>query len=85
MAVYHLKVSVGSRAGGQSARAKSEYIEREGRYAKDADELEHRESENMPEWAEEDPRSYWEAADEYERANGAALPGSPVRTSQGTE
>ena len=70
MAVYHLKVSVGSRSGGQSALAKSDYIEREGRYAKDADELEHRESENMPEWAGEDPRSYWEAADEYERANG---------------
>ena len=25
----------------------------------------------MPEWAEEDPRSYWEAADEHERANGS--------------
>jgi hypothetical protein len=24
----------------------------------------------MPEWAEEDPREYWEAADSYERANG---------------
>ena len=70
MAVYHLKVSVGSRSGGQSALAKSDYIEREGRYAKDADELEHRESEHMPEWAKDDPRSYWEAADEYERANG---------------
>ena len=70
MAVYHLKVSVGSRSGGQSARAKSDYIEREGRYEKDREELEHRESENMPEWAKDDPRSYWEAADEYERANG---------------
>ena len=69
-AVFHLKVSVGSRAGGQSALAKSEYIEREGRYAPDREELEHRESENMPEWAKDDPRSYWEAADEYERANG---------------
>ena len=70
MAVFHLKMSVGSRAGGQSARAKADYIEREGRYAQDREELEHRESGNMPEWAEEDPRSYWEAADEYERANG---------------
>ena len=24
----------------------------------------------MPEWAEENPRSYWEAADAHERANG---------------
>ena len=70
MAVYHLKVSVGSRSGGQSALAKSEYIEREGRYAPDREELEHRESEHIPEWAKDDPRSYWEAADEYERANG---------------
>ena len=70
MAVYHLKVSVGSRSGGQSALAKSEYIEREGRYAPDREEREHRESEHMPEWAKDDPRSYWAAGDEYERANG---------------
>ena len=71
MAVFHLKVSVGSRAGGQLASAKSDYIEREGRYEPDREELEHRESENMPEWAKDDPRSYWEAADEHERANGS--------------
>ena len=70
VAVFHLKMSVGSRAGGQSAVAKADYIEREGRYEQDREELEHRESGNMPEWAEKDPRSYWEAADEYERANG---------------
>ena len=34
MAVFHLKAGFGSRAGGQSARAKSDYIEREGRYEK---------------------------------------------------
>ena len=71
MAVFHLKVSVGSRAGGQLACAKADYIEREGRYELDREELEHRESENMPEWAKDDPRSYWEAADEHERANGS--------------
>ena len=70
MAVYHLKMSVGSRAGGQSARAKSDYIEREGRYEKDGEELEHKEHGNMPEWAQDDPGKYWEAADENERANG---------------
>ena len=32
MAVFHLKASFGSRSGGQSALAKSDYIEREGRY-----------------------------------------------------
>ena len=70
MAVFHLKVSVGSRADGRSAAAKADYIEREGRYEQDREELEHRESDHMPEWAESDPHSYWEAADEYERANG---------------
>ena len=43
MAVYHLKVSMGSRSGGQSARAKADYIERAGRYEQDREELEHRE------------------------------------------
>ena len=45
MAVYHLKVGFGSRAGGQSARAKNEYIERDGRYAADGEEREHVEHE----------------------------------------
>ena len=70
MAIYHLNLNVGSRSGGQSARAKSEYIEREGKYEKDSEELEYRESGNMPGWAADDPRAYWSAADEHERANG---------------
>ena len=70
MAIFHLTVKTGSRLGGQSARAKADYIEREGKYERQDDELAHRESENMPEWAEDDPRSYWEAADEHERVNG---------------
>ena len=70
MAIYHLTVKTGSRLGGQSACAKADYIEREGKYERQDDELAHRESENMPEWAEEDPRSYWEAADLHERVNG---------------
>ena len=70
MAIFHLTVKTGSRLGGQSARAKADYIEREGKYERQDDELAHRESENIPEWAEDDPRSYWEAADEHERVNG---------------
>ena len=70
MAIYHLNVKTGSRIGGQSALAKADYIEREGKYAKDAEDLAYRESGNMPEWAEADPRQYWAAADEHERANG---------------
>ena len=70
LAVYHLKASFGSRAGGQSARAKSDYIEREGRYEKDQEELEYKEHGNMPKWAEDDPGEYWAAADQHERSNG---------------
>ncbi len=70
MAVFHLKVSYGSCAGGQSAAAKEEYIEREGRYDGDRAELEHSESGHMPAWASDDAHAYWEAADLHERANG---------------
>ena len=70
MSLYHLSTSVGSRAGGQSASAKDDYIEREGRYEGDASELEHSESGHMPAWAADDPHAYWEAADAHERANG---------------
>ena len=70
MAIYNLTVSVGSRAGGHSAGAKDEYIEREGRYDEDRLELEHSESGHMPAWAEDDAHAYWEAADAHERANG---------------
>ena len=39
----------------------------------------------MPEWVEEDPRSYWEAADEHERANGSLFREIPVRLAPGVE
>ena len=70
MAMYHLKVNIGSRGGGQSASAKRDYIEREGRYAQDGEEREHVEHGNMPAWAQDDTSTYWAAADEHERANG---------------
>ena len=70
MAIFHLSASTGSRLGGQSAAAKSDYLEREGRYGTDPEEVEHIEHGNMPAWAEDDPHSYWAAADEHERANG---------------
>ena len=70
MAIYHLNVKTGSRDGGQSARARAQYIVREGKDEKDRDELAHSESGNMPEWAQDDPRGYWAAADAHERVNG---------------
>ena len=70
MAVYNLTASAGSRASGASAAAKCDYLEREGRYRRDAADLRDSEHGNMPEWAEDDPHSYWQAADQFERANG---------------
>ena len=70
MAIFHLDVKTGTRGGGQSASAKFDYLEREGRYSKEAEELEYKESGNMPAWAEDDPGKYWQAADEHERTNG---------------
>lgn len=69
MAIYHLTVSYGSRAGGQSAGAKARYIQREGQY-RGRDDLLYRESKNLPAWAEQNPTRYWDAADTFERANG---------------
>ena len=70
VAIYHLRVSTGSRGGGQSAAAKWDYIHREGRYRRDPGEVVHAEQGNLPVWARGDPRAYWAAADAHERANG---------------
>ena len=69
MAIDHLSVKTGSRDGGQSARARAQYIVREGKDETGRDELAHSESGNMPEWARDDPRKYWAAADAHERVN----------------
>lgn len=68
MAIYHLTAKTVSR-GSASAKARHDYIEREGRYQADRDEVTHSNSGNMPEWAE-DAKKYWDAADVYERGNG---------------
>ena len=70
MAIFHLDVKTGTRGGGQSASAKFDYLGREGRYSKEDEELEYKESGNMPAWAEDDAGKYWAAADEHERVNG---------------
>lgn len=68
MAIYHLTAKTVSR-GTSSAKARSEYIDREGKYKKDHEEVLYKASGNMPSWASES-RKYWEAADTYERGNG---------------
>lgn len=73
-ALCHFRVTSGSRAKGQSAKAKVEYIARAGKYGRQEDEALHVESKNMPDWVdtEKDPtgKALWSAADELERANG---------------
>jgi hypothetical protein len=68
---YHLSFRSGSRAGGSCATSAHDYITRSEEYDDpDRDAAIYVESEHMPEWAEEDAREYWDAADLYERANG---------------
>ena len=70
MAIYHLTAKTVSRGSSVSAAVRSDYIERCGRYAGDQAELLHLGHGNMPAWASDAPRNYWEAADVHERANG---------------
>ena len=70
MATYHCTVKVGAKGTGG---AHSDYIAREGKYAKlrTDEKLEYKEAGNMPAWAEHAAAIFWIAADEHERANGA--------------
>ena len=68
MASFHCSVKVGKSGSGA---AHADYIEREGKFAsKSKDDLEHKESGNMPEFAETSGE-FWSAADQHERANGS--------------
>lgn len=70
IAIYHLTVRTGTRAKGTVAAKKSDYIQRENQYEQQPDLCIYKESDHMPSWAQEEPRDYWQAADQYERANG---------------
>jgi hypothetical protein len=68
MASYHCSVKAGASS---SAGAHDDYIEREGKYkTKDRADLEHKESGNLPIWAESSS-AFWKASDEHERVNAA--------------
>ena len=43
----------------------------EGRYTKKADEIEYKESGNLPRWARDNPAELWQCADLFERKNGS--------------
>lgn len=69
MAIYHLNLSHGSRGGGQSAKAKLDYISRSEKYSYHSDRCLGLSSMNLPAWAKS-AEHFWKAADENERANG---------------
>ncbi len=67
MATYHLSVKFGGK--GQAANH-ADYIERKEKY-RDRQDLEYSAHGNMPEWARDNPSHFWQAADQFERANGS--------------
>lgn len=69
MSTYHCSIKHGSKGNGACAVAKHDYVSRVGKYADKQDHV-YNESGNMPEWAQDNPRAFWEATDEHERANG---------------
>lgn len=71
MASYHLTAKIGQKG---KAAPHASYISREGKYQgrERYEDLEATGHGNMPKWAEHSPVNFWEAADEYERANGSA-------------
>jgi hypothetical protein len=83
-AFYHVSFRSGSRAGGACAASSYEYITREGEYAADdRDPATFVESGHMPEWAQDEPREYWDAADLHERANGRLFVSGDVALPRG--
>lgn len=68
MASFHCAVKAG---GGGRGSSHSDYIEREGKYKTgDKDDLEHAETLNLPEWAE-NSAEFWKQSDLLEKANAA--------------
>jgi hypothetical protein len=81
---YHVSFRSGSRAGGACASAAHDYITRSGEYDDpDRDPAIYVESDHIPEWAEDDPREYWDAADLYERDNGRLYVSADVALPRG--
>lgn len=71
MASYHLTIKNGKRG---SAANHAEYIARVGKFGKSLDtpDLVALEHHNLPDWANDDPFSFFKASDKGERVNGAA-------------
>ncbi len=68
---FHVSFRSGSRAGGASGAATFDYITRNDQYDTEGrDPAIYTESGHVPDWADDDPSLYWDAADLHERANG---------------
>ena len=67
MATYHCQIKAPRQ---KSAGKHADYVQCEGRYKGKLEEREHVEHGNMPTWAQDNPKDFWKAADEFERANG---------------
>jgi hypothetical protein len=68
---YHVSFRSGSRGTGACARSAYGYIAREQPFDEpELDRAVHVESGNLPSWAHDEAREYWDAADLYERENG---------------
>lgn len=70
---FHCQIKYATRDNGMlCATEKFDYNNRLGRWAKKHDgPLGFTESGNMPAWAKDDPRKFWDAVDKFERANGS--------------
>jgi len=70
---FHCQIKYATRDNGMlCATEKFDYNNRLGRWAKKHDgPLGFTESGNMPMWAKDDPRKFWNAVDKFERANGS--------------
>ncbi|MGQ3003536.1 MAG: MobA/MobL family protein [Hydrogenophaga sp.] len=69
MASFHHHVKSGKKG---TAASHAAYISRQGRHKRRTD-LVLSGHGNMPPWASEDPKAFWDASDEYERKNAAAF------------
>jgi len=70
MASFHLSVKSGGKG---KAAAHADYIAREGKFSKNDKQLDlvAKAYGNLPEWANDNPKTFWIMADRYERINGA--------------
>ena len=68
MSHFHKSVKTGK--PGQ-ALEHARYIARESKYGKNRDDLILKAHGNLPEWAHDDPYTFWKTADKNERTNGA--------------